>query len=107
MAMFAWYAEHFGAKLPPASGLSVLAVVPGANMRFSPTPLPTAPTKGRQVDHIGFEVNNLEAFSRKLEAGGVKLDKPYSKTRHDGFASVELTDPWGISIELTEGLNRF
>ncbi len=24
-----------------------------------------------------------------------------------GFASVELTDPWGISIELTEGLSRY
>ena len=103
--MLAWYADRFGAKLP--SGGNVLGEIPGANMRFSPTPLPTAPTKGRAVDHIGFEVKDLEAFSKKLEAGGTKLDKPYSKTRHDGFASVELTDPWGISLELTEGLNRF
>ena len=104
-SMFAWYAERFGGKLP--SGGNVLAELPGANLRFSPTPLPTMPTKGRAVDHIGFEVKDLEAFSKKLEASGVKLDKPYSKSRHDGFASVELTDPWGISLELTEGLNRF
>lgn len=103
--MFAWYAQHFGGKLP--SGGNVLAEIPGANLRFSSTPLPTAPTKGRAVDHIGFEVRNLEAFCKKLEASGVKLDKPYSKSRHDGFASAELTDPWGVSIELTEGLNRF
>lgn len=107
MSMLAWYAEHFGVKLPPGSGQNVLGEVPGANMRFSPTPMPTAPTKGRAVDHIGFEVRDLEAFAKKLEAGGVKLEKPYSKTRHDGFASVELTDPWGISIELTEGLSRY
>ena len=107
MAMLAWYTEHFGVKLPPGAGLNVLGELPGANMRFSPTMLPTAPTKGRAVDHIGFEVTNLEAFTRKLEAGGVKLDQPYSKTRHQGFASVELTDPWGISIELTEGLTRY
>ena len=104
-SMFAWYAEMFGAKLP--SGGNVLAALPGANLRFSSTPLPTVPTKGRAVDHIGFEVTNLEAFCKKLEARGVKFDKPYSKSRHDGFASAELTDLWGTSIELTEGLNRF
>src|ERR1700674_4449259 len=80
---------------------------PGANLRFSSTPLPTVPTKGRAVDHIGFEVGNLEAFCKKLEASGLKFDKPYSKSRHDGFASAELTDPWGVSIELTEGLSGF
>ena len=104
-SMFAWYAEMFGAKLP--SGGNVLAELPGANLRFSSTPLPTVPTKGRAVDHIGFEVTNLDAFCKKLEARGVKFDKPYSKSRHDGFASAELTDAWGTSIELTEGLNRF
>jgi catechol 2,3-dioxygenase-like lactoylglutathione lyase family enzyme len=59
------------------------------------------------LDHVGFEVKDLEAFCRQLEADGVKLDKPYSKTRHASFASAELTDPWGTSIQLTEGLNRF
>jgi hypothetical protein len=36
----------------------------------------------------------------------VKLDKPYSKTRHAGFASAEIVDPWGTPIELTEGLGK-
>jgi catechol 2,3-dioxygenase-like lactoylglutathione lyase family enzyme len=65
------------------------------------------PTKGRTLDHIGFEVTNLEAFCRKLQASGVKFDEPYSKTRHKSFASATLTDPWGVSVELTEGLKRF
>jgi len=102
-AMYLWYADLFGAKLESAS---LGAELPGLNMRFSSTPLPTAPTKGRAVDHIGFEVTKLEAFCKKLEAKGVKFDKPYSKSRHNGFASAELTDPWGTSIVLTEGLNR-
>jgi hypothetical protein len=68
---------------------------------------PSAPTKGRALDHIGFEVTNLEAFCKKLEAKGVKFDAPYSKKRHKSFASAELTDPWRVSIELTEGLRRF
>jgi hypothetical protein len=59
------------------------------------------------LDHIGFEVKNLEAFCKKLEAKGVKFDEPYSKKRHKSFASAEFTDPWRVSIELTEGLNRF
>ena len=44
---------------------------------------------------------------REFEANGEKLDQPYSKSRHKSFASAEFTDPWGTSIELTEGLNRF
>jgi len=65
------------------------------------------PTKGRTLDRIGFEVTNLEAFCKRLEADGVKLEEPYSKSRHQDFASAKLTDPWGVSIELTEGLRRF
>jgi len=49
---------------------------------------------------------NLEAFCKKLEASGVKFEKPYSKSHHKDFASAELTDPWGTSLELTEGLSR-
>src|SRR5258708_36348987 len=66
-----------------------------------------APTKGRTLDHIGFEVTNLEAFCKKLEANGVKFEEPYSKSRHKGFASASFTDPFGVSVELTEGLKQF
>ena len=65
------------------------------------------PIKGRTLDHIGFEVTDLEAFCKKLEASGLIFDQPYSKRRHPSFASAELTDPWGISIESTEGLRKF
>ena len=37
------------------------------------------PTAGRVVDHVGFEVKNLEAFSKTLEAKGIKLIRPYRK----------------------------
>jgi hypothetical protein len=85
----------------PASDL------PGIRLRFGTARnADLQPTKDG-LDYVGFEVKNLEAFCKKLEAGGVKLDQPYSKSRHKGFASAELTDPWGTSIELTEGLNRF
>jgi catechol 2,3-dioxygenase-like lactoylglutathione lyase family enzyme len=101
--MYSWYAKNFGATLANPLGSDL----PGMHSRNSVTPLATQPTKGHVLDHIGFEVKNLEEFCKKLEANKVKFDKPYSKTRHQGYASAELTDPFGVSIELTEGLNRF
>ena len=62
-----------------------------------------APTRGRMLDHIGFEVTNLEAFCKALEAKGIKFDRPYGKLP-SGFGLAFLTDPWGTYIELTEGL---
>ena len=58
------------------------------------------------MDHIGFEVRNLEAFCAKLEAAGVKLDVPYRKVASLGIGLAFLTDPWGTYIELTEGLDK-
>ena len=64
------------------------------------------PTKGRALDHIGFEVNGLEAFCKKLEAQGIKFDVPYRKVPALGISVAFLTDPWGTYIELTEGLRK-
>jgi catechol 2,3-dioxygenase-like lactoylglutathione lyase family enzyme len=107
----AWYAKTFGARpfvdRVSASFDAVRADnIPGVELKFSRSPDSPAPTKGRALDHIGFEVKNLEAFCKKLEASGVKLDLPYSNTRRERYASAELVDPWGTSIELTEGLNK-
>ena len=46
----------------------------GINMNFSSTERPAAPTKGRTLDHIGFEVTNLKAFCKQLEANRIKLE---------------------------------
>jgi catechol 2,3-dioxygenase-like lactoylglutathione lyase family enzyme len=66
------------------------------------------PTKGRVVDHVGFEVKNLEEFCKKLEAKGITLTRGYrQKDKAMGnIATALLTDPWGVSIELTEGLDK-
>jgi catechol 2,3-dioxygenase-like lactoylglutathione lyase family enzyme len=62
-------------------------------------------TAGRVVDHVGFEVKNLQEFCRKLEAKGIALTTPYGKMPGmSNVANAFLTDPWGVSIELTEGL---
>jgi len=97
----AWYAKFFGAK-PGMRGPNVAADVPGANLSFAKVDTPTVTTKGRVLDHIGFDVTNLEAFCKKLEAAGIKLDRPYTKNEKTGDALAFITDPWGTYIELNE-----
>lgn len=101
----AWYVKTFGAK-PGKRGPFEAADLPGVNLTFSQSTGPVAGTKGRALDHIGFEVKDLEAFCKKLEADGVKFDVPYRKIPSLDLAIAFLTDPWGTYIELTEGFNR-
>ena len=103
-AMQQWYAKMFGAA-PRQRGPFESADLPGVNLTFSPEDAP-APTKGRTLDHIGFEVKNLEALCRKLEAEGVKFDIPYRNLEKMGLAIAFFTDPWGVYVELTEGLDK-
>jgi catechol 2,3-dioxygenase-like lactoylglutathione lyase family enzyme len=102
-----WYVRTFSFQ-SGKRGAHLAADVPGMNLSFQPfkTP-PTAGTKGRSLDHVGFEVKNLKSFCKQLQASGVKLDTPYRKDRGLGIASAFLTDPLGVYIELTEGLDRF
>ena len=81
------------------------ADLPGINLNFSATPAPQAPTQGRMLDHIGFEIDGLESFCAALEAQGVVLDRRYRKLP-SGVGLAFLTDPWGTYIELTEGLRE-
>ena len=98
--MQAWYVKTFGAKAG-TRGQFKAADIPGVNLTFAKSDTPTVPTKGRALDHIGFEVKGLEAFCKKLEASGIKLDRPYGKTA-TGVGIAFITDPWGTQIELNE-----
>ncbi len=105
--MQAWYAKTFGAKPRSTPGSAfVSADLPGVTLNFTPSPTAVVGTQGRALDHIGFEVKNLEAFTKKLEADGIKLDRPYTKVAALGIAIAFIKDPWGTYIELTEGLDQ-
>jgi len=103
--MKAWYVKVFGAK-PGTRGMFEAADLPGVNLSFSPAAAPVVGTRGRVVDHIGFEVRDLEAFCRKLEGMGIALDRPYTKVPALNIAIAFIQDPWGTYIELTEGLDK-
>ena len=97
----AWYAKIFGAK-PDLRNNAPVADVPGVQLRFAKADKPAVTTKGRVLDHIGFDVKDLQAFIKRLEAQGVKLDRPYTKNEKTGDALAFITDPWGTYIELNE-----
>jgi hypothetical protein len=115
----AWYAKTFAGKVPPTGSLmrrGIPGVRIGTESSQNPRALsprsvglingelpafdspivknlvnPPAPSKGRTIDYIGFEVTNLEAFCKKafckkLEANGIKFDEPYSRNRHKSYA---------------------
>jgi catechol 2,3-dioxygenase-like lactoylglutathione lyase family enzyme len=97
----AWYAKHFGAKSSLRNNAPV-DDIPGAQLRINKADKAQAPTKGRALDHIGFDVVDLKAFISKLEAAGIKLDRPYAMNEQSGTALAFITDPWGTYIELNQ-----
>jgi predicted enzyme related to lactoylglutathione lyase len=106
--MHAWYMQTFGATAGTSANPAafITATLPGVGMNFSPAQTMPAGTRGRAIDHIGFEIDNLEAFTKKLESQGIKLAVPYRAVPELGLAIAFVTDPWGTYIELTEGLDK-
>ena len=101
--MQAWYSTWFGA-VPGKRGANIAADLPGINLSFSKAmdDKPQVTTKGRTLDHIGFDVKNLQAFLKKYEAAGGKIDRPYTRNEQTNSALAFITDPWGTYIELNE-----
>ncbi len=100
--MRAWYVKLLDAK-PGRRGDFEAADLPGVNLTYSLSPVPVTGTRGRALDHVGFEVTDLDRVCRRLAAAGIETDGPITRTSRT-VASVFVTDPWGTSVELTEGL---
>jgi len=103
----AWYAKTLGAEAGLRRNTIMAAKFPGqygGEIDFNPATESPLPTKGRSIDRIGFEVKDLAAFCKKLEAQGVTLDLPYRPVPGTALKSAFITDPVGTRIELTEGL---
>jgi catechol 2,3-dioxygenase-like lactoylglutathione lyase family enzyme len=103
-AMRDWYVRMFGAKAG-TRGAFEAADLPGVNLTYSGAPTPVGGTRGRVLDHIGFEVKDLQAFVERLTGMGVTFDRPFTRIPASGLAIAFFTDPWGTYIELTEGLD--
>jgi catechol-2,3-dioxygenase len=100
-----WYVQNFGGTAGKR-GMFDTVNMPGSEITLGKADKPQAPTKGRSVDHMGFEVRNIDAFVAKLKAAGIKTDADIrSSPNASGLRIVYITDPWGTEIEITEGLN--
>lgn len=100
-----WYLQHFGGIAGTRIGQPAIDM-PGVNLTFGPGAPDVVSTRGRVLDHIGFEVNDLQALVTRLKANGVNMDRDYTEIDSLGIAIAFLTDPWGTYIELTEGLDQ-
>jgi predicted enzyme related to lactoylglutathione lyase len=96
----AWYVKTFGGTAGTRGNAAVVDI-PGVQLRFAKADAAQAPTRGRVLDHIGFDVKDHEAFVKKITAEGVKLDEPPRKVPN-GSTITYITDPWGTRIEIIE-----
>jgi catechol 2,3-dioxygenase-like lactoylglutathione lyase family enzyme len=106
-----WYRKVLGGvpgQRPRVSGPGWNEVVhfPGMTVTFagSAGAATLQPTRGRSLDHIGFEVKNLNEYVKKLAVLGVTLDAPPHVIPNTKIRAAFFTDPWGTRIELTENL---
>jgi len=99
-----WYGQHFGGVAGKRRQWDV-SNVPGTEITLGKVDQLAAPSDGRALDHIGFEVKNIDAFVAKLRAAGLKTDADIRNSANAaGLRIVYVTDPWGTKIEITEGL---
>jgi catechol 2,3-dioxygenase-like lactoylglutathione lyase family enzyme len=99
-----WYVEAFGAEVGERRGMPS-AVIPGGRVDFlgarGGSPMPT---QGTAIDHIGFEVADMDAFAARMADMGVTFDREPSEIAAIGLTIAFITDPEGTYIEITEGL---
>ncbi len=104
--LLAWYTETFALEERPRGSIATTTNVPGMNLSFGNAREERLPTRGRAIDHIGFELTDLEAFCAMLEEKGIVFDVPLREIPAIGLKVAYFTDPAGVYIELTEGLDE-
>jgi catechol 2,3-dioxygenase-like lactoylglutathione lyase family enzyme len=98
-----WYSKLFGARPGGEDHPNTRLIVGDAALSVAHADS-VSPTAGRAIDHIAFEIKDLESFCKKLAADGIKFDSPFQVLPQLKLSEAFLTDPSGARIELTEGL---
>lgn len=107
LTLLDWYTQTFSVAKRKRGTIETTADAGTVNMSFANSRTPVVATKGRVIDHIGFEVDNLEAFCKQLEAKGITFDRPFRDVPAIGLKIAFFTDPSGTYIELTEGFDKY
>jgi catechol 2,3-dioxygenase-like lactoylglutathione lyase family enzyme len=96
----AWYAKTFGGKTGTRNNAPVVDL-PGVQLRFARADAKQTPTRGRILDHIGFDAKDTAAVAKKLQADGITLDEPIRQSAA-GNTITYITDPWGTRVEIVQ-----
>jgi catechol 2,3-dioxygenase-like lactoylglutathione lyase family enzyme len=109
----AWYMKVMAAEKGSRRNLPA-AMFPGGEVDFlkanpaqgaAPGTPVVVGTKGRSIDHIGFDVKDLKATMERMKAEGATIESDLrDMTAQIGLKIAFVTDPNGTRIELTEGL---
>lgn len=101
-----WYRELFGGEPRTRGTIETTIDVPGTNLSFGEAAA-VSPTKGTAIDHIGFEVEDIEAFAARLQGRGVEFEvEPFHVESLDIWVAF-FFDPAGTRVEISQGLDRF
>jgi len=112
-----WYIKEFGAgdgtRRGPAAMFTVGEVdfLNSAGFGRGPAPAtpppPPAGTQGRALDHIGFDVADIDVAFKRFTDDGVKINMAAKDmTKQIGLKIGFITDPNGAYIEITQGLRE-
>ena len=102
-----WYLDVFGLELRPRGRIQTTTNVPGMNLSFGNSDRALAPTQGRAIDHIGFEIDDLEAYTQRLKEKGIEFQVEYREIDTIQLAIAYIVDPSGVRIEFTEGYDAY
>jgi hypothetical protein len=89
-----FYAKYFGGPN-----------IPGAHLTFSESAANKATTKGRSLNTIGFEVQDLKATYDKLKEAGL-VSGNIATNEKAGLSVFTMTAPDGTFLEISQGLKQ-
>lgn len=92
-----WYHANFGAELTPEG--TDRAMLGKTRLIFQKSDMPK-PSTGSILGLIGFSVADVDATTRKLQGGGVKIVMPAMTMQ--GVKMAQVADPWGTLIDVVQ-----
>jgi hypothetical protein len=95
--MQAWYAKVLGA-VPGKRREWEAGDLPGANLTYAPSNGPVAPTEGRAISGIQFEVDDVHRVANLVRSLGLQCREMFFNTAISG----SFVDPWGTSVTLVQ-----
>ena len=106
-SLMTWYSETFGATPAAQRSIDSTLTVPGSSLSFAAATRPRSPTDGTAIDHVSFEVDDWDAFVTMLEGKGVEFEFGPVYIESIDLWVAFFTDPSGVSVEITHGLDQF